>query len=266
MAIEVFNRQENKYLIDSRIYYALQNRLSDYMDLDDYNKQHETYSICNIYYDTDDSYLIRTSIKKPSYKEKLRIRSYGTPNANSNVYVEIKKKVCGLVNKRRSALVLNDAYRFLETAELPVPCPGQNGQVLKEIRYILEQRKLRPELYLAYKRRAYFNEGNHDLRISFDTAITTRRYDLNLESGIYGERLLTDGLWIMEIKTAESIPFWLARMLSEYKIYPTSFSKYGTEYKTRIIQESLGKSPAFTPEPVPASAFSVTEGEMRYAV
>lgn len=235
MAVEVFNRHENKYLISAELYDKMCGALSDYMELDAYNKRHETYSICNIYYDTDDNYLIRTSINKPRYKEKLRLRAYGTPGGDSDVYVEIKKKVCGLVNKRRSALRLDEAYAFLNTAELPQARPAQNGQVLKEIKYMLEQHDLKPKLYLAYERRAYFNECGRDLRISFDTDVITRRDDLFLESGIYGERLLKDGQWIMEIKTEANVPVWLSRILSEYKIYPASFSKYGAEYKNRII-------------------------------
>ncbi|MNW19369.1 VTC domain protein [compost metagenome] len=68
------------------------------MEPDEYNKRHEFYTITNIYYDTECNTLIRNSLSKPKYKEKLRLRAYGTPNADSNVYLEIKKKVVGLVN------------------------------------------------------------------------------------------------------------------------------------------------------------------------
>lgn len=250
MAIEVFNRYENKYLIDSGTCEKLQHRLSDYMELDGYNKQQETYSICNIYYDTDDSYLIRTSIHKPKYKEKLRLRSYGTPNPDSQVYVEIKKKVCGLVNKRRSPIMLDEAYEFLSSGKLPEMEPHMNRQVLLEAEYILQQHELKPKVFLAYERRAFFGTGQHDLRVSFDTAITTRRTDLKLESGVYGDKLLDNGKWIMEIKVAQSIPVWLTHLLSEYKIYPTSFSKYGMEYMDSLAQNIPNKSVVYIPSSV----------------
>lgn len=104
MAIEVFNRYENKYMLSQSVFEKVQARLSEYMELDAYNKQHETYTISNLYYDTPDNYLIRTSLQKPNYKEKLRVRAYGVPDTGDKVYVEIKKKFAGLVNKRRSAL------------------------------------------------------------------------------------------------------------------------------------------------------------------
>ena len=79
MAIEVFNRHESKFLIDRAIYKELEHRLLQYMDLDEYNKDHESYTISNIYFDTEENHLIRNSISKPKYKEKLRLRAYGVP-------------------------------------------------------------------------------------------------------------------------------------------------------------------------------------------
>ena len=230
MAIEVFNRYENKYLLNEKTLLRLQHRISDYMELDEYNKQHETYTISNIYYDTPDSCLVRSSLAKPRYKEKLRLRAYGIPDIDTKVYVEIKKKLSGLTNKRRSGMKLDEAYAFLQTGEIPELSPYMNRQVLSEIQYILQQYELAPALYLAYDRRAYFGIGQHDLRVSFDTNIVSRRSDLRLESGIYGRNLLDEGTWLMEIKASQSIPVWLCRLLSEYKVYSTSFSKYGAEY------------------------------------
>lgn len=238
MAIEVFNRYENKYMIDTKTFFKIRDRISNYCELDDYNIGNKTYKITNIYYDTDDNHLISTSLKKPTYKEKLRIRSYESVTSDSKVYIEIKKKVKGLVNKRRSGINLGEAYKFLETGEMPVITNGMNKQVLKEVKYILEQHKLIPKLYLSYDRLAYFAEGQHDLRISFDTNILSRRTDLKLEFGSFGEQLLDHEKWLMEVKSEISIPVWLAKMLSEYKVYPTSFSKYGKEYKRHIMRES----------------------------
>ncbi len=237
MAIEVFNRYENKYMLDEEMFEKIQKGIADYMEPDPYNKLHGSYTISNIYYDTEDSRLIRNSLSKPKYKEKLRLRAYGVPEMESRVYIEIKKKFRGLVNKRRSALQLDEAYRFIETGILPEAHDGQNRQVLREIAYILQTNELLPALYLAYDRCAYFGQGNEDLRISFDKNIRTRRHDLRLEQGDFGEPLLADGQWLMEVKSAESIPVWLCRLLSEHQIYPISFSKYGTEYKQLVKNE-----------------------------
>ena len=241
MAIEVFNRYEKKYLLDYDTCQKIQRRLVEYMELDEYNKNHPFYTISNIYYDTEDNHLIRHSLSKPRYKEKLRLRGYGVPKLEDKVYLEIKKKVNGLVNKRRTKLVLSEAYEFAETREKPELKSYMNKQVLNEIDYLLKLYKPVPKLYLAYDRKAFFGINNRDLRITFDTNIRSRREDLRLEAGDHGRKLLpSDELWLMEVKAEKTIPIWLSKLLSEYKLFKTSFSKYGTEYKT-LIRESLEK-------------------------
>ena len=241
MAIEVFNRHECKYLIEEAVFGEIQEKLIKDMELDEYNKSNDLYTISNIYYDTKDNHLIRTSLSKPRYKEKLRLRSYGIPGDDEKVYLEIKKKVCGVVNKRRTKLRLKEAYNFVATGEKPKIKAYMNKQVINEIQYILSIYDLEPKLYLAYDRKALFSKENRDLRITFDTNIRTRRYDLALEKGDYGESLLDKGKWLMEIKAEKNIPLWLSSMLSEYKVFKTSFSKYGKEYEKLLLRERSSK-------------------------
>lgn len=235
MGIEVFNRHESKFLIDTHIYKQVENRLLQYMEMDEYNKEHEFYTISNLYFDTKENNLIRHSLSKPEYKEKLRLRAYGVPKADEKVYLEIKKKVCGLVNKRRTKLKLGEAYDLIATGEKPSIKSYMNRQVLNEIEYILKIYDLEPKLYLAYDRKAFFSKTNRDLRITFDSNIRTRRFDLKLESGDHGENLLDSDKWIMEVKAENNMPVWLSSLLSEYKIYKTSFSKYGKEYEKLLL-------------------------------
>jgi SPX domain protein involved in polyphosphate accumulation len=241
MAIEVFNRRETKFLVDKDTYKDIQKELLKYMELDAYNKKHEFYTISNIYFDTKDNYLIRNSLAKPKYKEKLRLRAYGVPNEDEKVYLEIKKKVCGLVNKRRTTLRLKEAYDFVNTGIKPELKDYMNKQVINEIEYILKIYDLSPKLYLAYDRKAMFGKDNRDLRITFDTNIRTRREDLRLEFGDYGENLLDTDKWLMEVKAEKSIPLWLSKLLSEHKIVSTSFSKYGEEYQRMLITNRARK-------------------------
>lgn len=239
MAIEVFNRYEHKYILNAQQYRYMTEGLLSYMDVDAYNRSGEPYTIANLYYDTDTHELIQRSLEKPVYKEKLRLRAYGVPKEGTKVYLEIKKKFDGLVNKRRTALYLQEAYAFLKTGVPPSPKPYMNAQVLRELEYFLHLYALYPAVYIAYDRMAYFEKDNRDLRISFDQNIRTRRSELSLEAGTHGELLLEPGQYLMEIKTAFAKPLWLVRMLEECKLYRTSFSKYGTEFKNSL---AVGKT------------------------
>lgn len=240
MAIEVFNRYEKKYLLTQEQFECIYNIIREHMTDDKHNNGTDGYSIANIYYDTEYSSLIRESVSKPKYKQKLRLRSYSVPNPDDFVFLEIKKKVDKLVNKRRCVLKLYEAYEFLETKKKPPLKDYMNPQVLGELEYFLKMYPLRADTYLAYDRIAFFEKDNPSLRISFDENIRSRRHDLALEAGDYGESLMPDGAArLMEIKTSTTMPIWLTRALSEYEIYHKSFSKYGTAYIKKLEKEQL---------------------------
>lgn len=234
MAIEVFNRVEKKYLIDEDAYRVFSELIEPYMEADEFCVNDNFYSINNIYYDTDTDELIRNSIDKPVYKEKLRLRSYGVPELNDMVFLEIKKKFDGVVNKRRTVIRLSQAYDFLDNGIVPEEGNYLNMQVVRELKYFIEFYKPKPKVFLKYDRKALFGKEDDDLRITFDKNIRTRREDLRLEAGDAGEQLLEDGKILMEIKTTTSFPLWLTSILTKYEIKGVSFSKYGTEYKKFI--------------------------------
>ncbi len=238
MAIEIFNRVEYKYVVNSAQYERILSLINQHMTVDEYNADGRLYTISNLYFDTDDHLYIRRSLDKPEYKEKLRLRAYGVPKPDDKVYFGIKKKYKGVVNKRRTALTLSQAYDFALNNKLPEPLPYVNMQVVHEIEYFMKRYSLKPKVYIAYDRLAYFGNEDHGLRISFDTNIRTRRYDLKLELGDYGEPLIDDDLRIMEIKAHNAMPLWLAHGLSEISLKRQSFSKYGTEYQKYIKERN----------------------------
>ena len=104
-----FERYEKKYRLTAEQQRAILQGMAPYMKKDTYG----AYTICNIYYDTPDWRLIRTSLEKPVYKEKLRVRSYGVPGEDGRVFVELKKKYDGVVYKRRVTMRADEAAPFL---------------------------------------------------------------------------------------------------------------------------------------------------------
>lgn len=238
MAIEVFNRYEKKYLLNQENFKNILDEIDQYMEADKFSKNGNFYNIANIYYDTDDDQLIRTSIEKPDYKEKLRLRSYGVPGLEDKVFLEIKKKYNGIVNKRRTKLTLKEAYDLTLEKIIPENKEYINKQVLDEIQYFLKVYDLKPKVYITYDRMAFFDKKDSDFRVTFDTNIRTRRFDVGLEKGNHGELLIGNNLWLMEIKSSKGIPLWFVEILNKYNVYPSSFSKYGTEYKKTICKYS----------------------------
>lgn len=227
----VFKRYELKYLITKEQKNIILSAIEPYMVLDKYGRT----TIRNLYFDTDDYRLIRRSIEKPQYKEKLRVRSYCKAEAESVVFVELKKKYKHVVYKRRIALPENEAMCWL--------CSNgdtSQTQISKEIDYFLEYYKnLHPTVFLAYDREAYYTKEKSDFRLTFDDNILFRTDDLSLKSEAFGTPILDEGLVLMEIKCSGGIPLWMTKILSELKIYKTSFSKYGTVYREHIYPKIM---------------------------
>lgn len=225
-----FKRYEKKYLVNELKYWQLRQYLKDRMVADEYGEA----DICNIYFDTLNHLLIRNSLEKPVYKEKLRLRSYGTPQEGDRVYVELKKKYKGIVYKRRVKLELDEAEQYLYHNK-PVEAATQ---ITKEIDWFIQfYENIRPSMYISYQRIALYGVETPELRITFDRNILWRDTDLWLEYGSWGNPLLMEGERLMEIKIPGAMPIWLSHLLDELEIYPVSFSKYGKGY-----QESLRKS------------------------
>lgn len=203
-----FARYEQKYFLTPAQQAALLARIAPYIQRD----VHERYTICNLYYDTDDWRLIRASLEKPAYKEKLRVRSYGVPADGGRVFVEIKKKYNGVVYKRRITTTPADAAAFLRTGKSAAP-----------------------KVFLAYDRTAFAGVDDPAVRITFDTDIRWRTTALDLRCGDYGAPLLPPGQILMELKLPGACPLWLSRALTDIGARQTSFSKYGACYKTCIL-------------------------------
>lgn len=218
-----FQRMEKKYLLTKAQREAFYAQALPHLTMDPYGPA----TIMNIYFDTDEDRLITTSLQKPIYKEKMRLRSYGIPTETSLVYWEIKKKCKGVVNKRRIALTLAQARTYMETRQ-PLP---QTAQIAAEINYFMSYYHPKPKVFIAYDRIPLIGCRQSDLRLTFDERIR-RRYDhLDLAYGAQGELLMAEGMTLLEIKVQNAYPLWLTHLLTELKIYPLSFSKYGTVFK-----------------------------------
>ena len=220
----MLTREQYEYLI---------NAISPYMAPDQYGET----EIRNIYFDNADNELIETSLLKPTYKEKLRLRSYGVPKMDSTVFFEIKKKYRGIVYKRRISMKLKEAYAYIDGGKLP---ESIEGNIPTEIDYMMNRYSLTPKAFISYKRTAYAGKTDPDLRITFDRDITSRYGDVRLESTAPGSKLLPEEHYLMEIKIPGAMPLWLAHVLSEKNIFPHSFSKFGTAHVQRKIKLASG--------------------------
>ena len=233
----IFKRYELKYLLTHAQRDAVLAGIAPYMQLDGYGRT----TIRNIYFDTEDYRLIRRSIEKPAYKEKLRVRSYRLVGSDDTVFVELKKKYDGVVYKRRIALAESVATDWL-LGRTESPC---DTQISREIDYFMSfYGSLRPAMFLSYEREAFYERAGGDFRVTFDDNILCRRTDLSLQCQPSGHSILPPNTVLMEIKCSGAIPLWMVKILSSENIYKTSFSKYGRAYIDTVLCDSTDKNTA----------------------
>ena len=227
----VFKRYEVKYMLTDAQRIRFTEMIDAYIKPDEFGES----TICNIYYDTPDFRLIRRSLEKPEYKEKLRLRSYGTATPDTTVFLELKKKYDGVVYKRRIALKDRIAEDYLN-GDVSLPDDSQIG---KEIEYCVRFYKaIVPMCFIAYDRQAYYSKDDPGLRITFDRNIRYRIDDVTLCSEPEGRSILDEDISLMEIKAGEAMPLWLVKALTACKVKQTSFSKYGTVY-TQLLSKAF---------------------------
>jgi len=226
---DIFRRVEKKYIITKKQYEELRKYIDNYVIEDEHGRS----TIRNIYFDSNSYDLISHSITKPFFKDKVRARSYNTPNKNSTVFLEIKRKYDGIVGKRRIEMKLSDLERYIESgSSLNI----KNSQIKRELDYYLYIYKLKPAMYLSYSREAFYQKDDRNMRITFDSNIIARPYDIRLDSENYGTNILNQNLMVMEIKTLGAMPMWLVEILNKTQIRPCGFSKYGEAYTQLILE------------------------------
>ncbi len=232
--MNVFRRRELKFLLDNNQRQEIERLLAQRMVPDKFGRS----TICNLYYDTPDYRLIRRSLEKPIYKEKLRLRSYGRVAPGVDVFLEMKKKYKGIVYKRRIRVTQEQGMAFMNRAA-PLP---EDSQIARELIYFRDfYENLAPRVYLCYDRQAWYDPVDKGFRMTLDRNIRYRTEDLSLSAPEEGRLLLPPELYLLEVKASGGVPLWLTDHLSRAGIYKQSFSKYGKAY-LQLLLESRGHS------------------------
>ncbi len=226
----VFKRYELKYIITKAQQKKILEKTASFISPDKFGKS----VIRNLYFDNSSYELIRRSIEKPVYKEKLRVRSYTQACKDTTVFVELKKKYDGVVYKRRVDMTEDEAFLWLQGNS----GPPKKTQITDEIDYFMSHYgNLSPKVFICCDRQSYFGNNDSNFRVTFDSNIKARLTELSLTRDAYGEDILDSDKILMEIKCVGGMPLNFAEILSEEKIYKTPFSKYGTAYTKLILQK-----------------------------
>lgn len=223
MILEVFLRDEQKYYLNQEQYNKLIPIINQNLIKDNYYNER----IYNLYFDNINNDFIINSLNKPLFKEKIRLRSYTIPQDDDNVFLEIKRKYDGLTSKRRIVMTYKDFNNYLVYGIIP---NISNDQKYKELDYYLKHYKLEPKVNIVYDRLSYVSKDDSSFRLTIDSNLKSSTSNLQI-SNLNNDDSFFSNNYIMEIKTLNGMPLWLVKSISDLKIYPVSFSKYGEIFK-----------------------------------
>lgn len=227
---KVFERKETKYILTAQQFPAFFSELQQYMEIDQYG----LHTIQSLYFDTNQDDFIRHSIQKPDYKEKFRVRSYGIAKKEGLVFLEIKKKVKGIVYKRRLPLTYAEFLMWQQTNVLPESI--LNSQIGLEIQWLFKKHPdLTPRVCIAYDRYSLFYEEDDQFRVTFDQNIRFSTEGMCLHAP-QNEQLVAPEMGIlMEVKAMGAYPLWFVELLNRHSIRKSSFSKYAQTYQRHLF-------------------------------
>lgn len=235
MAKEFFSRHELKYVISFELYQQLASELVPRMAYDASGDQTGRYNIVSLYFDSPDYKVYYETRNKLRFRQKLRLRVYNHVTREDQAFFEIKQKYNNVVHKRRTSILLRDAYDYMNQAAGQVNLQAyqaSNPQILREIDAFKALYRLQPEVIVSYDRQAFQGIEEKDLRVTFDYNLLCRKHDLQVEKGPAGKRFVDPDQVILEVKVTDSVPFWLSRLLSELECARGSLSKFCTSMDT----------------------------------
>jgi SPX domain protein involved in polyphosphate accumulation len=225
------DRFELKYLTRFDTYQRIIRQLDPYAERDGYAGELGRYSIISLYYDSPELACYWDKINGVPYRNKLRIRQYGSMAGSDDAYIEVKQKLLASIRKIRTRMKLTQAYDLLaaahqraETSEVIDRSP--EDEVLNHVMYLRSLYNLEPKAIISYEREPYVGRYDHHLRMTFDLNLRSRAEDLRLESGPWGKYIMSPDIVLVEMKVDGRIPEWFISLVAEHNLEPCRFSKY----------------------------------------
>jgi len=163
-------------------------------------------------------------------RRKVRIRRYGDTRPWEKVFVEIKKRNGQYIKKSRFPLeqqLLPFLFNPYQKDRIVQTLTQAGVQVYNEVISLTQLFHLRPIVFIRYKRRAFWAEGDERLRITFDSDLSYDVVNQNCLSPLENTQLILGGdQVIMEIKANGRVPFWVLELIQEFGCRMIRLSKY----------------------------------------
>lgn len=224
-------RFELKYLLSSQAANQMILRLNSYMKKDPFVQGENFYMNRSLYFDTADLKEYREYADGEKRRQKYRMRNYSLDSPWVNL--EVKNKLNRTVWKDKFK---GDKSFFMDLID--DPWSFSDNSDYKDLAFAFAKYRYQPTVAVIYQRVPLVDALGSDLRITFDYNVRGGRAELfDREPNDSDKRLLPSGEVILEIKFNSQMPKWCGKVLNEFQLSPTTFSKYATAVEKVLLED-----------------------------
>lgn len=221
------SRYECKYLVPTALLPALREFFSTFLELDGHARRapQGAYTITSLYLDSPRLVLYRDTLDGAKNRFKLRLRTYAD-GPGDDVFCEVKKRMDGVIYKRRARVARERAQAFLAGDAFAIERASPSRDAA-EFGMLARRIVAGPTLRVRYRREAFESTGADPVRVTFDTELAYALSPSGELSGSVGDWLstpLTDP--ILEIKFTNTYPAWLSELARRFDLRRRSIAKY----------------------------------------
>ena len=227
-------RWELKYVIPEELALAVRDFVSSYLEIDEYGagRPNLSYTIHNLYLDSDDLAIYWGTINGDKNRYKLRLRFYAdNPNPQAPVFFEIKRRMNDAILKQRCG-VHRPAVEAVLAGQLPEPqeLVGQDARQLVAIQRFIELSsdvRAHPVAHVSYDREAWISPHDNSVRVTFDrNVLISPEFTARFTSEMDDPTLVFGSMVVLELKFTGRFPDWFADMVRVFGLRQGSASKY----------------------------------------
>lgn len=192
---------------------------------------------------------------------KLRVRTYGQEVGKAPVFMEVKRKIRGMVVKTRTAIPFEkwsgDLFRD-KPIRIDFRTRREEVGFLDFLR-LTKQIGARPVTIIRYVRESYFGRNDHYARISFDRKLEyqpTTEWNswgrggrwISMDSSLQQGKLYPFSGVVLELKTLCDAPQWMMDLVMNFDLMRVGNCKYSTAVWNEAIYRGTPAAPNFATE------------------
>ncbi len=250
---QIIERYEKKYLIHVRLMPQIRKWLEAFC-IPDPNAKGDVpeYITTTMQLDTPMMHLAMAGERKLPNRFKMRIRTYGTDsNPKNAIFVELKRRVNGMVIKSRSRLSRAIWHpRIITNPETaPMLKSAKDNSNFMDFCRLAKTIGARPKMLIRYIRESYFSANDDYARVTFDRRVSYRPHNswmlpgeevadwkywrpIDTQSGF----MIDYPAYILELKAMRDSPTWMLELAERFNLDPVGFCKYATAMRLENFQ------------------------------